>query len=89
MLNKESLKFVFIGAGSTVFTLRLIGDVLSEKALVSGEIVLVEIDAVVLCRSDLLYVCIRRIIAHSTCCKHADHKRSDQRNGDYCQKQIF
>lgn len=48
MLNKESLKFVFIGAGSTVFTLRLIGDVLSEKAIVSGEIVLVDIDAVVL-----------------------------------------
>ena len=48
MLNKNSLKFVFIGAGSTVFTLRLIGDILSEKAIVSGEIVLVDIDAVVL-----------------------------------------
>ena len=48
MLNKESLKFVFIGAGSSVFTLRLVGDILCEKAIVSGEIVLVDIDDVVL-----------------------------------------
>ncbi len=48
MLNKDSMKFVFIGAGSTVFTLRLIGDILGEKAIVAGEIVLVDIDPVVL-----------------------------------------
>ena len=48
MLNKESLKFVFIGAGSSVFTLRLVGDILCEKAIVSGEIVLVDIDGDIL-----------------------------------------
>lgn len=48
MLNKESMKFVFIGAGSSVFTLRLVGDILCEKAIVSGEIVLVDIDGVIL-----------------------------------------
>lgn len=27
MLNKAHMKFVFIGAGSSVFTMRLVGDV--------------------------------------------------------------
>jgi len=48
MINKDSMKFVFIGAGSSVFTLRLVGDILSEKAIVAGELVLVDINPVIL-----------------------------------------
>lgn len=49
MLNRsKNLKFVFIGAGSSVFTLRLIGDILSEKSIESGKLVLVDIDEVLL-----------------------------------------
>lgn len=48
MLKKERLKFVIIGAGSSVFTLRLVGDILSEKCIHSGTLVLVDIDEAVL-----------------------------------------
>lgn len=46
--DREHLKFVFIGAGSSVFTMRLIGDILKEDSILSGELVLVDIDPVVL-----------------------------------------
>lgn len=42
--KKEHLKFVFIGAGSSVFTMRLIGDILAEPCIRSGQLVLVDID---------------------------------------------
>ncbi len=45
MLSKDHLKFVFIGAGSSVFTMRLVGDILGEKSIVSGELALVDLDA--------------------------------------------
>ena len=32
LINKE-FKFVFIGAGSSVFTMRFVGDILTEKCL--------------------------------------------------------
>jgi len=48
MEKKSGMKFVFIGAGSSVFTLRLVGDILGEKSIVSGELVLVDIDETVL-----------------------------------------
>lgn len=48
MLKKEKLKFVFIGAGSSVFTMKLVGDILGEKSIHSGEIVLVDIDEMIL-----------------------------------------
>lgn len=48
MLKKDKLKFVFIGAGSSVFTLRLVGDILGEKSIHSGELVLVDINETVL-----------------------------------------
>ncbi len=48
MLKKEFLKFVFIGAGSSVFTLKLVGDILGEDSIHSGEIVLVDIDEAIL-----------------------------------------
>ena len=41
-------KFVFIGAGSSVFTLRLIGDILKENSINGGHIALVDIDGEVL-----------------------------------------
>lgn len=48
MLKKDYLKFVFIGAGSSVFTMGLVGDILSEDSIKSGELVLVDIDEKVL-----------------------------------------
>lgn len=40
--------FVFVGAGSSVFTMRLVGDVLKEDFIEGGEIRLVDIDPAVL-----------------------------------------
>lgn len=48
MRNNGYCKFVFIGAGSSVFTLRLIGDILKEDSIGSGHIALVDIDGKVL-----------------------------------------
>jgi len=42
--GREKFKFVFIGAGSTVFTLNLAGDILTEKSITGGSLVLVDID---------------------------------------------
>lgn len=44
LLNKKDFKFVFIGAGSSVFTMRLVGDIMGEKSLGKGQLVLVDID---------------------------------------------
>jgi alpha-galactosidase len=45
MLKKDSFNFVFIGAGSTSFTLRLVSDILHEDDFIkSGELRLVDID---------------------------------------------
>lgn len=46
--DRNHLKFVFIGAGSSVFTMRLVGDILKEDSIIAGEIVLVDIDPVAL-----------------------------------------
>jgi len=45
---QKKLKFVFIGAGSAVFTMRLVGDILGEESIGSGELALVDIDGVLL-----------------------------------------
>jgi alpha-galactosidase len=42
--GKKRFKFVFIGAGSTVFTLKLAGDLLMEKYIDGGVLALVDID---------------------------------------------
>ncbi|GHV26494.1 hypothetical protein FACS189498_4650 [Spirochaetia bacterium] len=42
--GRDEFKFVFIGAGSSVFTLRLVGDLLKEKWIKGGTLVLVDID---------------------------------------------
>ena len=41
--GRDTFKFVLIGAGSSVFTMRLVGDILSEAAIRGGEIALVDI----------------------------------------------
>jgi len=42
--GRNKFKFVFLGAGSTVFTLNLAGDILTEKSISGGALVLVDID---------------------------------------------
>ena len=42
--GRDTFKFVFIGAGSAVFTLKLAGDILVEKSISGGSLVLVDID---------------------------------------------
>ena len=52
MLKQDDLKFVFIGAGSSVFTMRLVGDVLGEDSIRSGELALVDLDAGLLAETE-------------------------------------
>ena len=40
-MKKEFFKFVFLGAGSSVFTMRLVGDILKEDTIKKGHIALV------------------------------------------------
>jgi alpha-galactosidase len=42
--GRKCFKFVFVGAGSTVFTLKLAGDILMEKSIEGGTLALVDID---------------------------------------------
>lgn len=42
--GKKRFNFVFIGAGSSVFTMGLVGDILREDFIEGGEIRLVDID---------------------------------------------
>ena len=46
--GRSRFHFVFIGAGSSVFTMRLIGDILHEDFIEGGSIRLVDIDEPVL-----------------------------------------
>lgn len=48
MLKKDNLKIVFIGAGSSSFTMSLVGDILGEKSIRTGELVLVDLNAQIL-----------------------------------------
>lgn len=61
MLKKDYLKFVFIGAGSSAFTMRLVGDILAEECIKSGELALVDIDSVIL--KDTADA-VRQLLAH-------------------------
>lgn len=42
--GRDTFSFVFIGAGSSVFTMRLVGDILKESFIAGGTIALVDID---------------------------------------------
>lgn len=43
--GRDTFSFVIIGAGSSVFTMRLVGDILGEACIAGGTIALVDIDA--------------------------------------------
>jgi alpha-galactosidase len=60
--GRNAFKFVFIGAGSTVFTLNLAGDILAEKSIAGGSFVLVDIDAKKLREAELG---VRELVAHT------------------------
>lgn len=77
MLKKEKLKFVFIGAGSSVFTLRLIGDILGEDSIHSGELVLVDIDESVLQETEAAVKELLRYVGRDFTVKaFADYKQA-------------
>jgi alpha-galactosidase len=63
MIKKDNFNFVFIGAGSTSFTLRLISDILHEDDFIkSGELRLVDIDPTAL---DDVYEAVAKMIETS------------------------
>jgi len=46
--GRNTFRFVFIGAGSSVFTMRLVSDLMAEPCIAGGEIALVDVDPAVL-----------------------------------------
>ena len=48
LIGRKHFKFVFIGAGSSVFTMGLVGDILMEQVLAEGHLALVDLDEVLL-----------------------------------------
>ena len=62
LFNKESLKFVFIGAGSSVFTMGLVGDILTEDSIKEGELVLVDIDKHIL---DEVSLAVKKLVDYT------------------------
>ena len=63
MIKKDSFNFVFIGAGSTSFTLRLVSDILhADDFIKSGELRLVDIDKTAL---DDVYEALTKMIETS------------------------
>ena len=60
--GRSRFHFVFIGAGSSVFTMRLIGDILHEDFIEGGSIRLVDIDEPVLER---VTAAVRRLVEYS------------------------
>jgi alpha-galactosidase len=60
--GRDRFKFVFIGAGSTVFTLRLTGDILLEETISGGSLVLVDTDEKKL---EEAYLGVRELVAHT------------------------
>lgn len=63
MIKKDSFNFVFIGAGSTSFTLRLVSDILhADDFITSGELRLVDIDPIAL---DDVYGALTKMIETS------------------------
>lgn len=77
LLNKKKLKFVFIGAGSSVFTMRLAGDILVEKSLEEGHFALVDIDKSLL---DEVEIAVKNLVRHAerkfTVSAHTDFREA-------------
>lgn len=75
--NQNKFKFIFIGAGSSVFTMRLVGDILNEKAITGGHLALVDIDAALLSESeDAVNSLIKHTGADFKVTAHADYKEA-------------
>ena len=60
--GRKQFAFTFIGAGSSVFTMRLVGDILKEDFIEGGEIRLVDIDVPVL---EEVTAAVQKLVAHS------------------------
>ena len=60
--GRDRFKFVFVGAGSSVFTMRLVGDILKEDFITGGTLCMVDIDEVVLQR---VHVAVKKLVAYS------------------------
>lgn len=77
LLNKKNFKFVFIGAGSSVFTMNLVGDILGEKSLEQGHFALVDIDEKLLLETE---IAINNLVCHSgrkfTVSAHTDFRQA-------------
>jgi alpha-galactosidase len=59
--GRTKFNFVFIGAGSSVFTMRLAGDILKEDFIEGGEFRLVDIDEKVL---EEVTAAVKKLVAH-------------------------
>ena len=62
LYGRSRFSFAFIGAGSSVFTMRLVGDILTEDFIEGGELRLVDIDPVALGQAE---AGVRRLVARS------------------------
>jgi alpha-galactosidase len=75
LLGKTRFKFVFIGAGSSTFTLRLVGDILREPVLQEGHLSLVDLDPALL---DEVCTAVGNMVGSSgrafTVSKHTDFR---------------
>lgn len=60
--GRSKFNFAFIGAGSSVFTMRLVGDILAEDFIDGGEFRLVDIDEKVLCE---VTAAVKKLVAYS------------------------
>ena len=60
--GRSRFRFVFVGAGSSVFTMRLVGDILNESFIEGGELALVDIDEPVLRK---VGAAVKKLVAHS------------------------
>jgi len=77
ILNKDFFKFVFIGAGSSVFTMRLVGDLLIEKSINKGHISLVDINEKILKNVE---IAVKKLVKYSnrefTVSAHTDFREA-------------
>ena len=60
--GRKRFRFAFIGAGSSVFTMRLVGDILTENCIEGGELRLVDIDAAALAE---VRAAVEKLVARS------------------------
>ena len=61
--GRSYFNFVFIGAGSSVFTMRLVGDIMKEDFIEGGELRLVDID---LAKLEEVRQAVEKLVQHTT-----------------------